>query len=260
MDDIPDDTGRRYWRVSPKFWASTQGWSDDAKIVALYLLTGPHRTTEGLFRLPKAYAAADLGWSPQRLAKPFGELLSEGFIEYDDRASVCLIMKALDYQAPENPNQVTAALRKLADLPENALTSTFKGLAERYCEPLAQALPEGFGEPIGEPQALTQAPSLALTQAPSNLERFEEFWQLCPRKVGKGDAQKAWRKALKKTSEDRILMAARGLKRQYASTEARHIPHPATWLNGERWEDEPDCHRSMPNAVGNIAAALEMNQ
>ena len=45
----------RYHKVSPRFWADEKvlRWNDDAKMLALYLLTCPHRTTEGLFRLPK---------------------------------------------------------------------------------------------------------------------------------------------------------------------------------------------------------------
>ena len=45
---------RDYKRVSPRFWTEAQagGWSDDMKMLALYLLTCEHRTTEGL--LPAA--------------------------------------------------------------------------------------------------------------------------------------------------------------------------------------------------------------
>ena len=29
--------------------------------------------------------------------------------------------------------------------------------------------------------------------------------------------------------------------KQYADTDKQFIPHPATWLNGERWLDEPEA-------------------
>lgn len=158
-----------YYRVSPKFWTdpAIRRSSDDAKLLACYLLTGPHRRLEGLFRLPKPYICADLGWTMERLAEPFKELLAEqfgepGFIAYDEAAEVVLIHKALKYQSPENDNQVTAALRQLDDLPDTPLTSEFRRSAERYCERLAKRLPERFGEPIGKPPSPSPSPSPAL--------------------------------------------------------------------------------------------------
>lgn len=67
---------------------------------------------------------------------------------------------------------------------------------------------------------------------------FAEFYAAYPRKVGKGQARKAYAKALKITSHDEIMF---GLSQQRPSMEAKEkqfIAHPATWLNGERWDDE----------------------
>jgi hypothetical protein len=133
----------------------------------LYLLTCPHRTTEGFFRLPKAYMQADLEWSPQRLQEPFGELLSSGFLDYDGEAEVVLVRNALKYQPLQNDNQVTAALRSLDELPPTHLTCEFKRLAEQFCERLAERLPKGYGEPSptspppSRPPALTPTPAQA---------------------------------------------------------------------------------------------------
>lgn len=156
---------RTYWRVSPAFWGDEKvtGWSDDAKVLALYLLTCEHRTVEGLFRLPKGYIIEDLGWDAERLGKPFGELLRDGFIEYDEKARMCLIVNALEYQSPENPNQVKAAIRFLADLPESVLFARLLERAERLCQPFAEGLrkglPERFGEGFGKPPTPTPAPA-----------------------------------------------------------------------------------------------------
>lgn len=161
----------RYFRVVPRVWTDHPTWSNDAQLLALYLLTCPHRTTEGLYRLPMAYVRADLNWSQQplrkglreRLAEAFGELSASSFCEYDEQAQVVLVMGALETQAPENPNQVTAAIRQLEELPPTHLTSTFKRLAERFCERLAERLPEGFGEPFGKPPSPPPPPSPSST-------------------------------------------------------------------------------------------------
>ncbi len=70
---------------------------------------------------------------------------------------------------------------------------------------------------------------------------FERFWSAYPRKVGKADARKAFAKAWRKLPPfDEDLILSGGLERAKAAwTDAQFIPHAATWLNGERWTDEP---------------------
>ncbi len=70
-------------------------------------------------------------------------------------------------------------------------------------------------------------------------EQFETFWRTYPRRIGKGAARKSFEKALRLESFDGIMS---GLQRQlsyYSSKEQQFIPHPTTWLNQERWSDEP---------------------
>jgi uncharacterized protein YdaU (DUF1376 family) len=69
---------------------------------------------------------------------------------------------------------------------------------------------------------------------------FADFWSAYPRKTGKGAAEKSWAAALRKAPPAEILA---GLKRHVFSTEPQYIPHPATWLNQRRWEDEPAAPR-----------------
>lgn len=157
---------RLYWRVASAFWTDEKvlGWNDDTRMLALYILTCEHRTAEGLFRLPKGYICEDLGWSTQRLREPFTRLLQDGFIEYDESVKVCLILNALEYQSPENPNQVTAACKIIEELPATPLLMRFLALAERYSEPLAERLIERFGEGLGQP--LSPPPPLSPPLAP----------------------------------------------------------------------------------------------
>lgn len=80
---------------------------------------------------------------------------------------------------------------------------------------------------------------------PDSHDAFEEFWRRYPRKEAKALAKKAFERAwpkLKPREADPggrlgALLAAidhQGL----AQREKRFVPHPATWLNGERWLDE----------------------
>jgi hypothetical protein len=77
-------------------------------------------------------------------------------------------------------------------------------------------------------------------KAASEPDGFAEFWQACPRKIGKTAAAKAYAKALQSTTPEVILhgiVAAAG-EWKAARTEERFVPHPATWLNQGRWADE----------------------
>lgn len=94
------------------------------------------------------------------------------------------------------------------------------------------------------PDSLNLIPD-SLSCSPSASESAEDgfatFWQQYPRKVAKPQALKAWKKIKPAGQLLANLMAA--LEKQKASADwqkdgGQFIPHPATWLNGRRWEDE----------------------
>lgn len=70
---------------------------------------------------------------------------------------------------------------------------------------------------------------------------FEHFWSRYPRKTAKEDARKAWnRLAPDETLYQEIIHAVDLFKQTtWAGKEIRFVPHPATFLNGKRWLDEP---------------------
>jgi hypothetical protein len=73
---------------------------------------------------------------------------------------------------------------------------------------------------------------------------FESFWEAYPRKVGKKAARKAWERATDKPELSIILLAVeqqKGLE-QWKKDNKKWIPHPATWLNQGRWDDEVASH------------------
>ena len=67
---------------------------------------------------------------------------------------------------------------------------------------------------------------------------FAQFWDEYPRKKDKGHARRAFEKALEKTNLETILDGVRLYKAAEAHNDIEFIAYPATWLNGERWEDE----------------------
>lgn len=68
---------------------------------------------------------------------------------------------------------------------------------------------------------------------------FSAFWESYPRRTGKGAARKAFAKALTRTDFHIIIDAIEAQRiAGMFDKDPQYIPHPATWLNGERWDDE----------------------
>ena len=80
---------------------------------------------------------------------------------------------------------------------------------------------------------------------------FVEFWQAYPRKEAKQAAKKTFMK-LRPTAEllaeilSGIEKHKNGEQWQQGKT---HIPFPATFINGERWNDEVEEYKPKPNSI-----------
>ena len=74
---------------------------------------------------------------------------------------------------------------------------------------------------------------------PQGDDGFDDWWQTYPRKVGKGQAAKAYKAARKKATPEALFAAITAQAPLLMARGSQYCPHPATWLNGERWRDEP---------------------
>ncbi len=73
---------------------------------------------------------------------------------------------------------------------------------------------------------------------------FDQFWNMYPKKVSKGGTLTAWNKICNKPPEERptwkdIRHAIRNQKKSEQWQDIKFIPHPSTWLNQNRWLDDP---------------------
>jgi len=85
---------------------------------------------------------------------------------------------------------------------------------------------------------------------------FEFFWNAYPRRVGRGAARAAFEKAFKKTDIGTLLEALHVYANSPSLPDLQFIPHPATWLNQERWSDDPSAS-GVSNATQNASDILE---
>ena len=67
---------------------------------------------------------------------------------------------------------------------------------------------------------------------------FDQLWEEYPRKVGKAQAKKAFKTASKKINFYDLLPKYMSYVLTLEGKDTQFIPHLATWLNGERWNDE----------------------
>jgi hypothetical protein len=68
---------------------------------------------------------------------------------------------------------------------------------------------------------------------------FDDFWMLYPRRVKRIAAERAWSRL--STAKRRLAMLALPAHMRWwrkHCSDLSTVPHPASWLNAERWADE----------------------
>ena len=86
----------------------------------------------------------------------------------------------------------------------------------------------------------------------SEAREFEQFWRQYPRRVGKGEARKAWQqtRAIRPPLSALLAAVVRYIAwREDLTKRGDFVPaiaHPSTWLRAERWDDEFDAVAERP--------------
>ena len=90
------------------------------------------------------------------------------------------------------------------------------------------------------------------------VEKFDVFWNLYPKKVGKPPALTAWKK-IRPTDFPAIFAGIEQWKAsdQWLRDGGQYIPYPATFLNQERWKDLPNPVQQLESV--HIPTAKELN-
>lgn len=71
--------------------------------------------------------------------------------------------------------------------------------------------------------------------------RFDKFWTAYPRHVSKDKAQRAFERL--HPTDDLLQQMLEAIEQQrkfygWSKETMKFVPHPATWLNQKRWEDD----------------------
>ena len=81
--------------------------------------------------------------------------------------------------------------------------------------------------------------NISCSKEEKNESIFESFWKVYPRKVGKEKCRN-WFKSHKPKEDlvQKMIEAVEEQKKSKQWSDPQYIPHPYTWLNQGRWEDE----------------------
>jgi len=77
-----------------------------------------------------------------------------------------------------------------------------------------------------------------------HMPSFETFWETYPRRVGKAEAERTWKRLDPETAAEALAGAER-ISRDPNLPPKQFIPYPATWLNRAGWADEPYPDRNV---------------
>ncbi|EKW5591859.1 hypothetical protein NNT41_004115 [Raoultella planticola] len=278
---------RDYGKVHTSFWISDgmRRVSDDARLLALYLLTGQHTNMIGCFRLPDGYVSEDLSWTSERVSKWFDELSENGFATRDSSSKWVLIRNFLTWNSVENPNQGIAALRLFDQVPDKSTVkpelarvmasaishisiSKLKG-SERVLQPFLNQEQEqeqeqeedssghGYATP---PEDQNQGDGDKPDPKKIYPEEFQQVWAIYPRRAGgnsKSDAFKAWHARIRDGTSAEEMFS--GVERYAAfvtaegSLNTQYVKQAKTFFG-------PGLHFSEPWAIQQAPGTRDPNQ
>lgn len=159
----------------------------------------------------------------RRIAEVDGGWLVLNYEEYRDR---------LDYEAKKEMDRLRQQRKRERDAAKalkRPVTQCHAGHAESQ-----KVASQSHSHP--HPQSQLQKKTPRATALGPSPEGFDEFWDIYNHKVSRAKSLAAWRK-LAPTGE-LLATILRQAKAHRAAIEDPFLPHPATWLNGRRWEDE----------------------
>jgi uncharacterized protein YdaU (DUF1376 family) len=157
-------------------------------------------------------------------------------------------------KAPGNPGHlVNAKLESvrvaLVSYKEKLSAAGKKGADKKWGnDSLAIDDPNGLASGKSKPKSNNKE-----TKNKISKETWESFWSAYPRKVGKKKAGEALNKINPDAKLLQIILTAVRVQcksEQWTKDAGQFIPHPATWLNQERWNDAATVQVEKP-AAGN---------
>lgn len=252
---------REYGAVSPNFWVGNTGrqlrGNQSAQLSALYLMTSPHATMIGVYYCPVEYMAKETGISIGGASKALQCLIEADFCTYDTDIEWVFVHKFAEYQIgaalKSADKRVQGVVNELSKVPDCQCKRAF---LRRYAEPYNITVSAEDTSPIEAPSKPHRSQDRTGTETGTGtgtapIHGFASFWSIYPKKTAKPEAQKAF-KAQKINGELQTILEdieRRKSGNDWQKDGGKWIPHPATYLNGRRWEDEIQVQQPARSAM-----------
>lgn len=261
--------------INIDFWSDPyvmDNFSVEDKYFMLYLQTNPHTTQLGIYTISKKYIGFETGYS-----KEVVDVLLQRFekdyklIVYSPRTQEISILNSLKESIVKGGKPVLDLLeRELSEIKDDSLIKityhsmlSFWNQSKRQIDKDIKLLFEkeislrnendnhndnendnendnSWYESSDE-SCLSSNESFVNPKDEYINDTFTFFWNAYPRKVGKAIAFNSWKKI--KPDEKLFSLIIASLEQhkktnQWKKSNGEFIPHPSTWLNQRRWEDE----------------------
>lgn len=212
--------------INTRFWddSYTSNLKPIEKLLFLYCLTNTSTNISGIYEIPFKKIVSETGLSADVVTKILARM------EYDNkiffRNGWIGIKNFIKHQNQNSPQVKKGIEMELKNAPQEI-----------------QDLLNGKGmDTLSHLNLnLNLNPNLTLMQNSPEANLFDVFWKIYPKKVGKAATLKAWKK-IKPSQQlaERIIQSVSEhlSDPQWKKENGQFIPHPATYLNQGRWDDE----------------------
>lgn len=207
--------------IKDSFWTDSYVENLDPieKLLFIYLLTNPLCNIAGIYQIQPKRIAFEIGIEREMVEKLLGRFQKDGKILRHNEW--ILIVNHAKHQAFSNPNVTAGIKRIIEELPPEV--KALKGFERLSHFTLLN---------------LTLPNSTLLNSTSESKDWFSIFWEAYPKKIGKGSAEKAWAKLKPDLAVVLSAIEEQKKSKQWSENDGKYIPHPTTWLNQKRWEDE----------------------
>jgi len=249
-----------YRNISMNFWTDSKivdDFTPEDRYIYIYCLTGPHSNLCGCYEVSIKQIANETGYSTDTVGQLLRRLNeSLNVIRYSSETKELLVLN----WARHNWSGSEKLDKRLLEEIRNIKCDTFREyLADKYNERGTVSIsynPDVDTQNISE-SPIVDSNSTESSSSPNIQEkRFDMFWKIYPLKVGKVAARKAWSKIKPDTKLfEKIMCAVETAKisQQWKRDNGKYIPHPTTWLNQGRWDDEiPEEYGQPRNVIDDL--------
>lgn len=215
-----------------------------ARAKVVYIFMRSHRDGWNITSTSVAHA---LGMNRETVANAINDLIESGHVRRIEKRSEDGKFAGWDYEI------LSGGITAYGNSGSAGFTAYGKTVYGKTGAGKSSSIRRLYSKKTKEITSLSQedhAQTSGSSERESRSDRFDEFWDAYPRKVGKKKARAKFAAAIKAAGDaQRVIDGALRLAADPNLPEKQFIPHPTTWLERGGWDDEPLPSRSPSRQV-----------